>query len=38
MIINAGIVRIVIRDGYSDKLAADMLTEAGVSVERPGKL
>jgi dCMP deaminase len=33
MIINAGIVRIVIRDGYSDKLAADMLTEAGISVE-----
>jgi len=33
MIINAGIERIVIRDGYSDKLAADMLKEAGVSVE-----
>jgi dCMP deaminase len=38
MIINAGIVRIVIRDGYSDELAADMLTEAGISVERMGKL
>lgn len=33
MIINAGIVRIVIRDGYSDKLAADMLKEAGIRVE-----
>jgi len=33
MIINAGIARIVIRDGYSDKLAADMLLEAGISVD-----
>ena len=33
MIINAGVVRIVIRDGYSDPLAADMLREAGISVE-----
>lgn len=33
MIINAGISRIVIRDGYSDKLAADMLKEAGIIVE-----
>jgi len=33
MIINAGIVRIVIRDSYSDALAADMLREAGISVE-----
>ena len=33
MIINAGITRIVIRDGYSDKLAMDMLKEAGISVE-----
>ncbi|HOW57438.1 MAG TPA: cytidine/deoxycytidylate deaminase family protein [Smithellaceae bacterium] len=32
MIINAGIVRIVIRDGYCDKLAAEMLGEAGISV------
>jgi dCMP deaminase len=32
MIINAGIVRIVIRDGYHDKLAADMLQEAGIGV------
>jgi dCMP deaminase len=32
MIINAGIVRIVIRDGYHDSLAADMLKEAGITV------
>ncbi len=32
MIINAGIRRIVIRDGYSDKLAADMLGEADIEV------
>lgn len=32
MIINAGIVRIVIRDDYSDQLAAEMLKEAGISV------
>ncbi len=37
MIINAGIARIVIRDGYSDKLAAEMLREAGISVERLDK-
>ncbi len=33
MIINAGVARIVIRDSYSDALAADMLREAGISVE-----
>lgn len=38
MIINAGIVRIVIRDEYGDKLAEDMLCEAGISVERLEKL
>jgi dCMP deaminase len=32
MIINAGIVRIVIRNGYHDKLAADMLKEARIDV------
>ena len=32
MIINAGIVRIVIRDDYSDPLAAQMLKEAEISV------
>jgi dCMP deaminase len=34
MIINAGIVRIVFRDGYSDKLAAEMFQEAGISIEQ----
>ncbi|OPY86497.1 MAG: tRNA-specific adenosine deaminase [Smithella sp. PtaU1.Bin162] len=34
MIINAGIVRIVVRDGYSDKLAAGMLKEAGIIVKQ----
>jgi dCMP deaminase len=37
MIINAGITRIVIRDGYSDRLAADMLSEAGITVEQMEK-
>lgn len=37
MIINAGITRIVIRDGYSDRLAAVMLREAGISVEQLDK-
>jgi dCMP deaminase len=32
MIINAGITRIVIRNGYSDKLAAEMFKEADISV------
>jgi dCMP deaminase len=34
MIINAGVVRIVIRDGYHDKLAGQMLKEAGISVKQ----
>lgn len=34
MIINAGIVRVVIRDGYRDELAARMLKEAGIKVEQ----
>ena len=34
MIINAGVVRIVIRDGYHDKLASQMLKEAGISVKQ----
>jgi dCMP deaminase len=34
MIINAGVVRIVIRDGYHDKLAGEMLKEAGISVKQ----
>ena len=34
MIINAGVGRIVIRDGYHDKLAAQMLKEAGIKVKQ----
>ncbi|HHX13795.1 MAG TPA: cytidine deaminase [Clostridiales bacterium] len=34
MIINAGLKRIVIQDGYSDDLAQEMLKEAGLTVER----
>jgi dCMP deaminase len=33
MIINAGVSRIVIRDGYHDPLAAEMLKESGIRVE-----
>ena len=32
MIINAGIVMAVVKDGYADKLAEEMLAEAGVTV------
>lgn len=32
MIINAGIVQIIIRDGYKDKLAEEILKEAGIEV------
>ena len=34
MIINAGIERIVIREGYPDELAASILDEAGLKIER----
>ena len=33
MIINAGIRRIVIKDGYADELAVEMLNEAGLAIE-----
>ncbi|HPD57752.1 MAG TPA: cytidine/deoxycytidylate deaminase family protein [Smithellaceae bacterium] len=32
MIINAGVTRIVVSDGYRDELAAQMLKEAGIEV------
>jgi dCMP deaminase len=32
MIINAGIKRIVVRDGYPDELAVKILDEAGLKV------
>ena len=34
MIINAGIREVIIRDGYPDEMAAEMLREAGVTVRR----
>ena len=34
MILNAGIKRIVIKEGYPDELAASILDEAGLKVER----
>lgn len=34
MIINAGIKRIVIREGYPDELAASILQEAGLAIEK----
>ena len=32
MIINAGVTKVIFREGYSDKLSEDMLREAGVQV------
>ena len=32
MIINAGIKRIVVREGYPDNLAKQILSEAGLSI------
>ena len=32
MIINAGIRRIVVRDGYPDEMAVEMLEEAGLKI------
>lgn len=37
MIINAGIRRIVIKEGYPDEAAAMMLQEAGINVEKIGE-
>jgi len=34
MIINAGIVRIIVRENYRDDLAEEMLQEAGIKVSR----
>jgi dCMP deaminase len=34
MIINAGIRRIVIREGYPDELASSLLDEAGLEIEK----
>lgn len=37
MIINAGIKRIVVKEGYPDKLAVDILAEAGLEIEMLGE-
>ena len=34
MIINAGIKKIVYKDGYMDKLAEEMIVESGIDIER----
>ncbi|MFV0517306.1 MAG: deoxycytidylate deaminase [Aminipila sp.] len=36
MIINSGIKRIVIKDGYPDELSTELLTEAGLKIEKIG--
>lgn len=38
MIINAGIQRIVIKEGYPDELAVEMLAEAGLKIETLGEI
>ncbi len=37
MIINAGIKRIVVKEGYPDKLAVEMLEEAGLRIVKIGE-
>ena len=37
MIVNAGIRRIVVREGYPDELSMEILDEAGLTVERLGE-
>ena len=37
MIINAGIKRIVVREGYPDELSVEMLEEAGLKIVKLGK-
>ena len=37
MIINAGIERIVVKEGYPDELSLDILKEAGLEVEKIGE-
>lgn len=37
MIINSGIQRIVIKEGYPDERAEQMLAEAGLKIERLGE-
>ena len=37
MIVNAGIKRIVVKEGYPDELAVEILEEAGLKVEKIGE-
>ncbi len=37
MLVNAGVKRVVIAEGYPDELAGQMLGEAAIPVERPGE-
>lgn len=37
MIINAGIKRIVVKEGYPDRLSLEILSEAGLEVEKIGE-
>lgn len=37
MIINAGIERIVVKEGYPDELARELLKEAGLKIEKIGE-
>ena len=37
MIINAGLKRIVVKEGYPDKLSVEILTEAGLEIEMLGE-
>jgi dCMP deaminase len=34
MVINAGIQKVVYEDGYADALAAQMLKESGIKIEK----
>jgi dCMP deaminase len=36
MIINAGLCRIVVKEGYPDELSLEMLEEAGLKIEMFG--
>jgi deoxycytidylate deaminase len=36
MLINAGIIEIFYKEGYTDPLAADMLAEAGITPKKFG--
>ena len=37
MIVNAGIERIIVKEGYPDQLSVDILTEAGLRIVMLGE-